>query len=266
MQTPLRVFLLIVSTIQFLFAIAFYLQLPAVTSLWVFPGTTPLTFIFLASIFAAAAAATAWAAWSRNYGALAGIGLDYLMILAPVGIYAWQLGSRQGNAGLTGYAVVCAGGALFGLGLFLWSRRIPLDTSIPTPPLVRWSFVGFIVALAIVSTLLIRQTPNVIPWVITPELSVVIGWMFFGALTYFAYGLLRPRWANAAGQLFGFLAYDIVLLIPFFTRLPTVAPEFQMGLWIYTGVVTYSAVLAVYYLFVNPQTRVWQSNPAPAIT
>lgn len=262
MQPALRLFLLIVSAIQFLLALAFYLQLPLATALWAFPGTTPLTFIFLASIFAAAAASTAWAAWSRNEGALAGIGLDYLTILAPVGIYAWQLGSSQGNSGLTTYAFVCAGGALFGLALFLWSRRIPLDTSIPLPPLVRWSFLAFVATLVIVSLLLIRQVPNVIPWTITPELSVVIGWMFIGASTYFAYGLLRPSWANAAGQLFGFLAYDVVLLVPFFSRLPTVAPEFQMGLWIYTAVVVYSAVLALYYLFVNPQTRVWGLHSA----
>lgn len=265
MRSSLRLFLLVVSGIQFLFAIGYYFQLPMVTSLWAFPGTTPLTYIFLASIFAAAAASTAWAAWTKNYGALAGIGLDYLMILVPVGIYAWQLGTDQDNGGMITYAGVCVVGALFGAWLFRWSQRIPLDTSIPTPPLVRWSFIGFVITLLIVSALLIRQVPNIIPWTITPELSVVIGWMFFGASTYFAYGLLYPSWANAAGQLFGFLAYDLVLLIPFFTRLPTVPPEFQVGLWIYTAVVTYSMVLAIYYLFVNPQTRVWQSRPAPAL-
>jgi hypothetical protein len=38
---------------------------------------------------------------------------------------------------------------------------------------------------------------------ITPELSVVIGWMFVGAALYFVYGLLRPSWLNSAGQLIG---------------------------------------------------------------
>lgn len=266
MRSSLRIVLLVISAVQLLFAIAFYFQVPAVTSMWQFPGTTPLTAIFIASIFAAAAAATAWAVWSENYGALAGIALDYVMIFIPLSIYAWQLGTSQDNSEMITFAILCAAGVLFGTGLFWWSQRIPLDTSIPMPALLRWSFVGFIGALLIVSMLLIRQTPNVIPWTITPELSVVIGWMFFGALIYFAYGLLRPSWANAAGQLFGFLAYDIVLLIPFLTRLPTVSPEFQLGLWIYTGVVTYSAVLAIYYLFLNPQTRVWQSRPAPALS
>ncbi len=267
MQSSLRVVFLAISAVQLLFAIAFYFQIPVVTAMWQFPGTTPLTYIFVASIFAAAAASTAWAAWSENYGALAGIALDYVIIFIPVGVYAWQLGTGQGNSGLITFALLCAGGVLFGAWLFRWSRRFPLDTSIPMPALVRWSFVGFIMALLIVSMLLIRPVPNVIPWTITPELSVVIGWMFFGALVYFVYGLIRPGWANAAGQLFGFLAYDIVLLIPFLTRLPSVPPEFQLGLWIYTGVVAYSAVLAVYYLFVNPQTRVWKARRAqPALS
>jgi hypothetical protein len=65
------------------------------------------------------------------------------------------------------------------------------------------------VALLIVSTRLIMKVPHSIPWMITPELSVVIGWMFFGAALYFAYGLLRPSWANAGGQMAGFLAYDL---------------------------------------------------------
>jgi hypothetical protein len=86
---------------------------------------------------------------------------------------------------------------------------------------------------------------------------VVIGLMFLGAATYFAYGLLRPSWANAAGQLAGFLAYDLVLIGPFLSRLPTVAPEHRAGLTIYIAVVSYSGLLAIYYLFIHPATRVW---------
>ena len=42
--------------------------------------------------------------------------------------------------------------------------------------------------------------------------------MFLGSATYFAYGIVRPRWTNAGGQLAGFLAYDLVLIVPFMTR------------------------------------------------
>lgn len=156
---------------------------------------------------------------------------------------------------MTTYGLVCVFGALFGLGLFLWSARIPLDQTIPMPRLVWWSFIIFIIALLIVATRLILNVPNAIPWKITPDLSLVIGWMFLGAAVYFAYGLLRPSWLNSAGQLIGFLAYDAVLIVPFLTRLPTTAPEFQIGLYIYTAVVTLSGLLAIYYLFLHKPTR-----------
>ncbi len=249
--------LFVICAVQFLLAIAFFIQLPLAVNLWPFPGTTPLTFIFVSSIFAAAAASTLWAAASGNLGALAGIGLDYAMILTPLAVLSFQLGASTGTPQLTAYGVACVLGALFGIALLLWSLRIPIPKSLPMPGLVRWSFVGFLVALLAVSIQLILKVPNVIPWSITPELSVAIGWMFIGAAAYFAYGLLRPSWLNTAGQLVGFLAYDVVLIVPFLTRLPTVGSEHRTGLLIYTAVVSYSGLLAIYYLFLHRPTRLW---------
>ena len=261
MNKIVRNTLFFVCAVQFLFAIAFFLQLPFVVNLWPFEGTTPLTFIFVSSIFAAAAAATLWAAASENYGALAGIALDYITILTPLSIFSFQLGASSGNSQLTTFGIACLFGAFFGLGLLLWSIRIPMDSTLPMPGIVRWSFVIFIIALVIVSTRLILKVPNAIPWKITPEISVVIGWMFFGAALYFVYALLRPSWVNAAGQLAGFLAYDVVLIVPFLTRLPTVAPEHRLGLIIYTAVVSYSGLLALYYLFIHKPTLIWARMP-----
>ena len=254
----MRYLLFLIGAVQVFFAAALFWQWPFVVNLWPFPGTTPLTFIFIASIFAAAAAATLWAVVSRNLGALAGIGLDYMTILAPVAVLAFQLGWSSSSSQMTYYAIFCVIGVLFGLGLFLWSVRIPMDRTIPMPGPVRWSFIFFIVALLIVSGRLVMKVPNTMPWKITPELSVVIGWMFLGAAVYFFYGLLRPSWVNSAGQLWGFLAYDIVLIVPFLQRLPTTAPEQRLGLTIYTGVVIYSGLLAIYYLFIHKPTRMWK--------
>jgi hypothetical protein len=252
-----RYFLFLVCATQLFFAIAFFLQWPVAKNLWPFQGTTPLTFIFISSIFAAAAGPTLWAAATKNYGALAGIGLDYLVILAPVSILSFQLGARGSDPRMTTYGIACVFGALFGLGLFLWSVRIPMDRTLPMPGLVRWSFIIFIIALLIVGGRMALKVPNTIPWTITPELSVVMGWMFLGAAIYFAYGLLRPSWLNSAGQMIGFLAYDVVLIVPFLNRLPTTPPEHKIGLIIYTVVVIYSGLLAIYYLFLHKPTRLW---------
>jgi hypothetical protein len=258
----MRYVLFLISIVQFVFAIAFFLQLPFAVRFWPFEGTTPLTFIFVSSISAAAAASTFWAVASENYGALAGIGLDYIAILAPVSILTFQLGASSGAPRLMMYGFVSAFGALFGIFLLMWSIRIPMDNTLPIPGFVRWSFVVFIIALLIVSTRLILKVPNVIPWKITPELSVAIGWMFFGAMLYFVYSLLRPSWVNAAGQLAGFLAYDVVLIVPFLTRLSTTAPEHRVGLIVYTIIVSYSGLLAIYYLFVHKPTRLWAGMPS----
>jgi hypothetical protein len=262
MTKAVRYILFIVCAVQVVLAIAFFLQMPFAVNVWPFPGTTPLTLIFVSSFLAAAAASTFWATASRNYGALAGIGLDYVMILTPIAILSFQLGASTGAPLWSTYGITCLFGGLFGLGILWWSLRFPLDRSLPMPSLARWSFVVFILALMIVSVRLILRTPNVIPWTITPELSLVMGWIFFGAATYFAYALLRPNWANSAGQLAGFLAYDVVLIVPLLKRLPTTPPEHQVGLVIYTAVVIYSGSLAIYYLFIHRSTRVWSGRPA----
>jgi hypothetical protein len=257
MTKVMRYFLLLVCAVQLFFAVAFFLQWPVAVNLWPFQGTTPLTFIFISSIFAAAAASTLWAAATKNYGALAGIALDYLTILAPVAILSFQLGNAGGDPKMISYAIACVFGALFGLGLFLWSIRFPISPVLPLPGLVRWSFVIFIIALLIVGGRLVLQITETIPWKITPDIAVIMGWMFLGAAVYFVYSLLRPSWLNAAGQLMGFLAYDVVLIVPFLTRLPSVPQENRLGLTVYTGVVIYSGLLAIYYLFLHKPTRLW---------
>ena len=74
---------------------------------------------------------------------------------------------------------------------------------------------------------------------------------------------MQPRWENAGGQLAGFLAYDAVLIWPFLKRLPDIAPEFRLELWVYTSVVVYSAIVAIVYLAFHRATR-GQHRPAPA--
>jgi len=255
MDKLIRNTLILFSSVQILFAIAFFFQLPFATNLWPYPGTTPLTFIFVSSIFAAAAASTLWVVLSKNYGALVGISLDYIVILTPLSIFSAFVGARTGSTPLFIFSAVCLIGTLFGVGMLLWSRRFSMDKTRAVPGIVKWSFVIFIIALIFVSVQLFFQIPNVIPWKITPELSVVIGCMFFGAVIYFLYGLYRPSWANAAGQLLAFLAYDLVLIVPFLQRLPTVIPEHRIGQIVYIAVLIYSGLLAIYFLFIHAPTR-----------
>jgi hypothetical protein len=257
-----RVFLILFILAQIFAAVALFLQLPIITNLWPFEGTTPLTYIFVSSILAAAAAATLWVVVSGHFGALAGIALNYMTIMTPTSIIAFRSASVNGEPSMLLLGIITAASAFAGLLMFLWSIRIPLDRSAHTPGLVRWSFVVFVVGLLIVGARAILKVRNAVPWTITPELSVLIGCMFLGASAYFAYGVLRPGWLNSVGQLIGFLAYDLVLIVPFLTRLATTPPERMPGLIVYTVVVLYSGIIAIIYLVPLRQRRASTVTPS----
>jgi hypothetical protein len=189
--------------------------------------------------------------------AVTGLTLDYLTILIPVSIFAFQLASTEGSTPLLVFAVTCVVGVIFGAILFSISRHIPYRHTQPPPRLVRISFAIFVVALLFVGAQMVLKVPGfTMPWPISTNESVIYGWMFLGAAAYFAYALFKPAWGNAGGQLAGFLAYDLVLIFPFIARFGSGVPQqFMIGHIIYTIVVTFSGLLAIYYLFINPQTR-----------
>ena len=264
MSRALRVVLPVVVGVQALFAVAFALQVPAAVRLWPLPYADWLSFTFVASIFAAAAASTLWCVLADEPAALAGVALDYVAISAPTALFAAGLASQRGGAGteLTVFAGACAAAALLGLLLFGWSVRLPFRDGRATPRLVRLSFAAFVVALVAAGSQLVQGSPAVLPWSVTPEAAVIYGWFFVGAAAYFAYGVARPRWATAGGPLAGFLAYDLVLLVPLLTLLPGIDGARLPSLLGYLAVVAYSGALAAYYLFVAPQTGLVASRGA----
>ena len=68
--------------------------------------------------------------------------------------------------------------------------------------------------------------------------------------------VLRGGWANAAPHLMAFLVYDVVLIPPFLMRLPSLAPEHRLSMYLYLFALIYSAGLAIYTLFISPKKRV----------
>ncbi len=258
MNRNLRFAMIVIAVVQFIFGIGFAFRLPFAISLWPFSYAGVMSHIFVGSIFTAAAAATLWCIWEREDGALSGIGLDYIAIFFPLGIFGLQV--AQGNLGQTLFGVAGIVGGIFGLLLFLQTYRIPVSPQPSLPGLVRISFIVLVIALVLVGGQMVLGVPNVIPWSVTFSGSVVYGWMFLGAAVYFTYTLLRPSWHNAGGQLSGFLAYDLVLILPFLQRLPTLEPQYRLSQMFYLAVVVYSGALAVYYLFIKRETRLSQPH------
>jgi hypothetical protein len=112
----------------------------------------------------------------------------------------------------------------------------------------------FFVSLFFAGSALLFRLP-IFPWDLNADSSIIFGCIFIGDAFYFLYGLIRPRWQNAFGQLLSFLAYDLVLIGPFLALSKTVDSDHLLNLIVYIAVLLYSGVLAVYYLFINPLTR-----------
>lgn len=233
----------------------FVFQVPFVLLLVPGPDRTPLSNVLIGSFLVAAAASTAWCLAVGSARAMAGIGLDYLAILGPVAAISLIRAADGGGTELAVFGVVCAAGAVGGLVLLRWALAHPWLDPRPTPAPVRAAFMAFVVALVLAGGALFLAIPYSLPWTVTPELSVLFGGLFLGAAAYFAFGLADSRWENAGGQLAGFLAYDLVLIVPFVQRLPTVDGQVRTNLIVYTSVVVVSAVIGVYYLFIDRRTR-----------
>ena len=265
MNRYFRMFMLAVCGVQLALAIAFFLRIPLATQLWPFAYTNQMSFVFISSIFAAAAASTLWCILRRENRALAGIALDYMAILIPLSVFVFQMTSSNLDSPLGRFFVICVLGALFGVGLFVWARRQPLRDTRPVPRSLRWIFGFFVIALLIAGGQMVLKVPNILPWSVSVVGSVTYGWMFLGAAAYFLYGILVPGWYNAGGQLAGFLAYDLVLIVPVFGLYQNVTEARLPGLIVYTLVISLSGILAIYYLFINPITAMrWQPRHKPA--
>lgn len=239
----------------------FFLRMGLVTALWPWPDGR-LSYIFISSITAAIAAPMIWIGLTGEFGAARGGAVNLGIAAAGMAVYLLVLYGRDGDVQLLVSAVAAALFLAANVGIFWWSSRQPIRDRRAMPRLVRVSFGVFTAVLLVVSGLLVLQTSVVFPWPLRPESSVMFGLIFLGAASYFAIALRAPRWHSARGQLIGFLAYDLILIGPFLTHFETVDPAHRLSLILYVAVLVYSGALAVYYLFVNRETRSWQIESA----
>jgi hypothetical protein len=252
-------FILILSGVLILaLAIGFIFRLPIATSLWPWADGR-LSYLFLGSILAAVSVAALWIGWTGELGALPAGALNVFIISIAFTIYTLQLSIKDNLAGMLPFSIFYFVMAIVSLAAFFWSRRYNIKDSRPMPQLVRISFGVFIFSLFLAGGALVLRLP-VFPWPLDPKSSVMFGSIFLGDAFYFLYALLYPRWHNALGQLLSFLAYDLVLIFPFLSLFKSVKPEFRLNLVIYVAVLVYSGAIAIYYLAINKQTRIWSTD------
>jgi hypothetical protein len=218
------------------------------TGIWLWPAAPRLSNIFMSSIVAAIAVPILWIGLSGQIGASVGGALNLLVVFSGSGIFLLLEGTKTGAARTLTYAFLFITIGVIAIAVYLYTRRFPVQDSLRIPPLLRWSFAVFAVVLIITGTGLVRLWPHIFPWRLAPDMSIIYGWIFLGAAVYFAYGFLRPSWQNAQGQLLGFLAYDLVLILPYLQHWSNVLPEHRLSLIIYLTVIIYSGLLAAFFL------------------
>jgi hypothetical protein len=249
----LRLALLSIGIIQFVLAAGFFFQQTWATALWPLPDTR-LSYAFIAAILAGGGAPLVWIGLSGRLGGLTGYGLGFGIMYAGMGLAALLFYLRSQQMALAWFAVVMGILAVTGAFLFFRTRRHAADNQ-QTPGVVRLAFALEVLVLAGAGILLILKVPNTLPWNLSPESSVLYGWVFLGLAFYYLYAVLTPQWIHALGPMLGFLVYDLVLFLPLFARFGNVQPEHMRGQVTASIIIIFSALLGIYYLFMNPATR-----------
>jgi hypothetical protein len=250
---PLRYLMTFFGLVTLAIGLGFAFQLQAVTGLWPWPDGR-LSYLFVGSILAAISAAALWIGWSGEFAALAVGTLNVLITATATCVYFSMLAVQGERPNMLPSAWGALLVALASGTAFLWSRRLSLRETRPMPALVRPSFWIFVISLVIVGGLLVLRR-QVFPWDLNADSSIIFGWIFLGDASYFAWGLTRPKWHNAAGQLLSFLVYDLVLIIPLLKLFQSVDPGRFFSLTAYVAILIYSGALAAYFLVFNGQTR-----------
>ena len=249
---PLRIGFLLAGLATLVVALAFFDEAPWAVDLWPWEDS-PLSYTFIASILAAIALPIVWIAVTGELAAVLAGAVDLAITYGLVTVYLLTLEGDAGQPDLWPHIAVFGFGFLAMLGTIAWSRRIPWRSERPMPAPLRASF-GVFAAVLTAAGLALMFGADIFPWEVRAESSFVFGAIYLGAAAYFAVGFMRPRFGNAAGQLIGFLAYDLVLLGPFIDRFSVAEDGELLSLVVYTAFLLYSAALAVHYLWIE---RLW---------
>jgi hypothetical protein len=100
----------VIAISQIFLAISLFAQMPWIKTIWPFDYTDDLSFIFMSSIAAAAAASTLWCVYQFEEAGFTGIALDYVAIFTALVIFSIQKYSRLRSSDLI---------PVIGIGIFV---------------------------------------------------------------------------------------------------------------------------------------------------
>lgn len=251
-----RTTLVILGAVALMVSAGFFWQMPWAQGLWPLPDG-PMSYAFMAAILAGSAIPLVWVGLFGELRALLSYGAGFALMYGGMATYAFLLVLGKPTEPLLVFGIIAVMLTAFCLASAIIASTFPIRDHRPLPRLVHKAFMAEVVVLTGVGVLLILKVPHILPWPLKPESSVMYGWAFLGMGLYFLSPLIYPKWYNAQGQLMGFLAYDLVLLVPLLRLFAQARPEIWLGLVTATGIVLISGVLAIYYLLFDKATRVW---------
>ena len=259
-----RSVLFIVGMLSLVEAAGLGLHVSPFTGIWPL-GDASVVDLYLGAYMAAIGASLLWIGISGELRAAVAGAINLTVAYAGLAI-AWFVLSEGAvdSRPLRTAALLAAVAAVVSAGIAVWFRRFPLGNIRPLPRLLYVSFAGFALLLALVGGAVLLQMPNVFPLELSPVAAALVGCSFLGSATFFLYALAFPVCQNAHAQLWGFLAYDLVLIVPLTLEVNSAAASERPALLLNLVVLVYSSAVAIYYLLVARATRVW-TLPAPGV-
>lgn len=252
----LRRALIAVGVLSLVESAGLVMQLSPFMAIWPL-GDASQVHLYLGAYIAAIGASLLWIGVSGELGAAIAGAVTLTVTYCGLALSLFGLSRGGANPRLVTASLVCAVAAVASAGLALWFRRFPARDVRSLHRPVYLSFAAFVLLLAFVGGALLLGMQNVFPWTLSAANAALVGCSFLGSAAYFLYGLARPIWRNAYAPLWGFLAYDLVLIAPLVARVGSVDGAHLAALLVNTAVLVYSGALAIYYLLIARSTRVW---------
>jgi hypothetical protein len=244
-------------------AAGFALRLSPFAEMWPL-GDAVAVDRFLGAYLAGIGASLVWIGVSGDLGAAVAGAISLSVAYTSLAIAWLTLPFGAAESRLRPIALLWFGGAVVSFGLAFYFRRYRIHNAQALPRTVSISFGVFVALLAFVGGALLLRTPNIFPLPLVPAASALIGSAFLGSTAYFLYSLRFPTWRNACAQLWGFLAYDLALIVPLASRLGAVDTAHRPAMMLNVAVLVFSGSLAICFLLIVRATRVWKLPVAQA--
>lgn len=153
-----------------------------------------------------------WIGVTETYKALLGGGLSIMISFGGMGIFLLRLSLKM--SGVHQLGEFCLYLAVLAIWFFFLGLKIPKKKSDRIPLTTQLLFAISMTVALLEGLYLIIPMPGHFPWLLTPELSVLYGWILIGSSLFFGWGLLQPIWENGYPLLYALLIYDALLIGP----------------------------------------------------